>query len=367
MRLRRSSALCAALALAFGGSAGRAAQPCTAHLTETPAPGPRALSFGVTAAGQVFSNVRERVPDDPPRTLAALAALRGDAPSFLVRLNRFFFKAGEDGIDAFEAVAARYTAAGHQVSLQLRYGPFQHPVEPDPDAFAAWVRRVVERLGDDPGVVAVEVTNEPNLATAPDNSDGAHPNVIAALTRGVVAAATERDARGYTHMTVGFNWFHDTGPVDENAFWSAVAAEGGAGFAGALDWVGLNAYPGTYDFLATPPGLEGREMLTALTKLRRCYLPMIGAGGSIPIRVIENGFPDGFRRPESLMADTLERMLRAVAEHAATFNVTHYLWFDLRDASSPNLTFETHYGLLKDDYTPKEAFGRYASLVSSLG
>lgn len=361
--MKLAIAICGLLPAAPAVHAGPAGI-CLAVPDTAQPPAPRPLRFGITAAGQVFTSQPERVPEDPAATMAALDRLRGGEP-FLVRLNRFFSRDGVAGIDQFEQLTRRYTDAGYQVTLQLRYGP-PGTVLPSPEGFTAWVREVVARLGDDPGVVGLEVTNEPNLRTAPDNSDGAFAGVVDALAMGVIAATEERAARRYEQLTIGFNWFHDTGALNERGFWNALAAAGGTAFAGALDWVGLNAYPGTYDFAATPPGLEGREMLVALTKLRECYLPLIGVGHSTPIRVIENGFPDGFGR-EPLMADTLERMVRAVHDHAGTYNVTHYLWFTLRDTDSTALGFEQRYGLLQDDYTPKPALARYQDLIAELG
>ena len=49
------------------------------------------------------------------------------------------------------------------------------------------------------------------------------------------------------------------------------------------------------------------------------------------------------------------------------FNVSDYRWFDLRDADSASGSFESHYGLLRDDYSPKPAFEAFRSLVASRG
>lgn len=365
-QIARTSLLTLLVSLAMVPATGGPSGLCTAYATDLSAPDPRPLRFGITAAGQVFSSLPERIPEDPAQTMAALDELAGDR-ALLVRLNRFFYGDGDAGIQRFEQLASRYTDAGYEVTLQLRYGPFGAAVDPSPANFAAWVRDVVAALGDDDGVVALEVTNEPNLTTAPDNSDGAHAGVREALVAGVLAAADERDARGFEQLEIGFNWFHDTGQLDERGFWASLASIGGPAFAAALDWVGLNAYPGTYDAATPPPGGEGVEMRHALAKLRACYLPVIGVPASTPIRVIENGYPDGFGRPELVMADALERMVRAVHEHAGVYNVTHHLWFTLRDTNSTALSFEHNYGLLDDDYRRKIAFDRYRALIEQLG
>ena len=57
---------------------------------------------------------------------------------------------------------------------------------------------------------------------------------------------------------------------------------------------------------------------------------------------------------------------RAVNDFRGTYNVTDYRWFDLRDhrTSAPN--FQHHYGLLRDDYSAKPAFGAYRELIDAL-
>ena len=52
---------------------------------------------------------------------------------------------------------------------------------------------------------------------------------------------------------------------------------------------------------------------------------------------------------------------------AAVDRVTGYRWFDLRDADSSNPSFESQYGLMRDDYAPKPAFDAYRELIARLG
>ena len=47
--------------------------------------------------------------------------------------------------------------------------------------------------------------------------------------------------------------------------------------------------------------------------------------------------------------------------------VTGYRWFDLRDADSASPSFESRYGLMRDDYRPKPAFAAYRDLIATLG
>ena len=50
----------------------------------------------------------------------------------------------------------------------------------------------------------------------------------------------------------------------------------------------------------------------------------------------------------------------------AAYGVTDLRWFDLRDADSTGSSFESQYGLMRDDYSPKPAFGVYRGLVATL-
>src|SRR5439155_13952797 len=62
----------------------------------------------------------------------------------------------------------------------------------------------------------------------------------------------------------------------------------------------------------------------------------------------------------------LQSMVGAANTYRANYNVSDYFWFDLRDADSGSPNFQQQYGLLRDDYTPKPAFGSYCDLVSKL-
>ena len=59
-------------------------------------------------------------------------------------------------------------------------------------------------------------------------------------------------------------------------------------------------------------------------------------------------------------------MVGAVHEFRGTYNVTDYRWFDLRDHNTSSANFQHHYGLLRDDYSPKPAFCRLSELIARL-
>src|SRR3954471_20909912 len=327
-------------------------------------PGP-AVRMGLTPAGEAgaLGPKVPVVPVDQQRTYAALAELRppGDAP-FVLRLNRLFWSDGEAGLQRFERAVAGYTSRGLLVELQVRY----HPPEGhdgDVDGFVAYVREVVRRFGPNPRVVGVQVTNEVNFKVSPDSSDGAYKDAPLALVRGVVAASEEAGRRGFGQLTIGFNWFYRTDPNSEDAFWRGLWTAGGEPFVRAVDWVGLDAYPGTVFPPAEPPGGERDGIVAAMDDLRVCKMPLAHLGPQVPIHVEENGWPTGPGRSEDHQVQALRDMVATVDEFRGTYGVTDYRWFDLRDHNTSSDNFQHHYGLLRDDYSPKPSFAVFRDVV----
>ena len=331
-------------------------------------PGPP-ITFGITPQVQVgqlgTGAVPPRLPEDPAKQLAALGRLRPPDGPFVLRLHRLFWSDGEAGVQRFLDLTRFYTSHGYQVELQLRYHPSKEQ-EGDIPAWTAFVREVVDRFGPNPRVVAIQVTNEVNLTFSPDSSDGAFAGSRDALIQGVIAAKDEARRRGFGQLAIGFNWAYRGDPETESSFWSYLRDHGGAPFVAALDWVGLDAYPGTFFPPAEPPGGERNGMVNAMSSFR-CYLEGAGIPDSIPIHVEENGYPTGVTpdRSEARQVDALRNMVGAVEDFRGTYNVSDYRWFDLRDSDSTSPNFQQRYGLLRDDYGEKPAFGAYRDLVAA--
>ena len=57
--------------------------------------------------------------------------------------------------------------------------------------------------------------------------------------------------------------------------------------------------------------------------------------------------------------------IAVVNANRSRYHVTDYRWFDLRDADSSSSSFESQYGLMRDDYTPKAGFAVYRGLVAA--
>jgi hypothetical protein len=197
----------------------------------------------------------------------------------------------------------------------------------------------------------------------PDASDSAYARAQDALIRGVIAARKVVERRGYEQLEIGFNWAYRTDPNREANFWNYLRDHGGEQFARAVDWVGLDAYPGTVFPPVETPGGERDGMVNAISQLRRCFMPVAGLGRAVPIHVEENGWPTGPGRSEEYQAAAMRAMVGAVHEFRGTYNVTDYRWFDLRDHNTSSLNFQQHYGLLRDDYSAKPAFAVYRELV----
>jgi hypothetical protein len=366
-------ALLAAVALpAADGARRQSGGPCigaTDDAAVEPQPGP-AVRFGINPAGEAgaLGPRVEPVPDDPPQTLAALAELDPPGAPFVVRLNRFFWSDYGDGeVRRFLRLTRRYTRAGYLVELQLRYHP-RPDQEGDIAAWKVFVRRVVRRFGRNPSVVALQVTNEVNFyPIVPDASDSAFDGARDALIEGVIAAQRERRKRGFGQLEIGFNWAYRTDPGREREFWEYLRDSGGRPFVRAVDWVGLDAYPGTVFPPAEPDRGGYRDgIVNAMSVLRECFLPIAGIPGRVPIKVEENGYPTGSGRPETEQVRAMREMVGAVHDYRGTYNVTDYRWFDLRDHRTSSTNFQHHYGLLEDDYTPKPAFETYRELVRRL-
>jgi hypothetical protein len=309
-------------------------------------------------------------PENPAQRLAALEQLKPANAPFVLHLYASY--TGASGYSAAAQVGAdisAYTAAGLQVELVLTYRPSDLNAAVDVPGFVQFVTSTVDQLGSNPGVVSLQVTNEANLDGAPDASDGYYPGAQDALIDGVIAAANERNADGYGQLKIGFNWAYATDAA-QTSFWSHLGTHGGSAFVNDLDWVGIDAYPGTWGpALATNVSLSSaitQATTQALSALRYTYMPLAGIPASVPIHFSESGYPTGPGRTDAMQAIALTAEVEAVTDYSEAYNVNAYNGFDLRDADSSSSSFEDQYGLMTDSYTPKPAFGVYQQLVSSL-
>ena len=334
------------------------------YANDRPAGGSR-IEFGIgpRLAGEAGAGqTTPLVPENRAKRDAALRTLKGRHP-MTVRLNRLFQADGVAGIRRFKRMARHYSQLGFDVEIQVRY----HPSAAQNGDIGAWldyVRRVVRAFGPIRHVVALQITNEVNLTFSPNTSDGAFENAVEALARGVPAAKHEARRLGYDRLETGFNyaWRFGNGDAD---FWRQVGELGGKRLRRATDWVGVDAYPGTY----VPAVVQnpGDALLEAIAQVRECYMPMAGFGARMPIHLEEFGYPTGPGRSERSQAHALRSFVRTVSRYRGTYGLTNLNWFGLRDNNSAGPDFQSYFGLLRDDYSRKPAFAIYRKLIRRLG
>jgi hypothetical protein len=327
------------------------------------------LRFGIgplPQAGQAGGGAAHAVPEQPRRTDAALAKLRAPGRPFVLRLNRFFWSDGEAGVRRYLGLARRFARQGYLIELQVRY----HPSAEQEGKLGAWrahVREVVRRFGAIRNVIALQIANEVNLSFSPDSSDGAYERAPEALVQGVIAAKREARRRHLIRLKIGFNWFWQLDDATERRFWESLRDAGGRRFAAAVDWMGLDVYPGTVHPPVVPEGGERAALRDALGSLRS-FARIPGIPHSTPIKIEENGWPTLLpQRGYAEQARRLRAMVRAVSALRGEFRVTDYRWFNLRDADSNSNVLFQHFGLLESNYDAKPAFGAYRKLIRELG
>jgi hypothetical protein len=343
----------------------------TARTSKHPSGAKPALTFGIYpggAAGTVGPGGPTR-PEDPAKRLAALELLRPPDRPFVLHL--YVSYTGPGGQSADQQVGqeiAAYGQAGFQTEVALCYRPADGGSDADVAGFVEFVRQSVDSLGREPGFVSLQVTNEANVGGAPNASDGFYKGAESALIRGVMAAKQEVHKSGVGRVKVGFNWAYAVDRA-EIGFWRRLRRDGGRRFIAALDWVGFDAYPGTWGPRLAAGDVSAATasfMKGALRRLRSTYLPLAGIPKRVPLHISENGYPTGPGRSDATQVAVMRAAIHAVSVARATYNITGYRWFDLRDADSSSSSFESQYGLMRDDYSPKPAFGVYRGLVASL-
>ena len=262
-------------------------------------------------------------------------------------------------------MARHYASLGFDVEIQVRYHPAPQR-DGDIGAWLDYVRRVVRAFGPIKHVVSLQITNEVNISFSPNTSDGAYANAVEALARGVPAAKREAERDGFDQLTTGFNYAWRFGDADAD-FWRAVGAAGGKRLRRATDWVGIDAYPGTF---VLPPTRRP-------TPATPCSRPSPRCGSATcrwPARAPDPDPPRGARLPHRPRPHrggaggcARRRSSTPCARYRGTYGITNSNWFGLRDNNSAGPDFQSFFGLLRDDYTPKPAFGVYRQLIRKLG
>ncbi|MFJ5774637.1 hypothetical protein [Streptomyces sp. NPDC093094] len=314
------------------------------------------LHFGIYPGGILGDDrgiVHPVRPDAPDRITEALDTLQGDTATLLVRAYQSFAATVTPLEPSTPAHPETYLERGRKLDLVLQFREPTGRLE----GWLEFVREAVRAGG--PHLASVQICEEPN-ADLPA-VDGSTPNVLNALVEGVVAAKQEARTLGRS-VAVGFNAVPTFNPAD--TFWPELGALADDRFRQSLDYVGLDFFP---DVFRPVPAEQLTQAVTAvLTAFRRTDLHRAGIPGSVAIRVCENGWPTGPGRDEQRQAAVLETVVRTVAALSADLNIDGYSFFALRDADSAAEGLFHHFGLLRDDYTPKPAFETYRRLIDEL-
>ena len=367
-----------AIALAIGAPDAYGATPALGSTSDPdclradpPAPSapPGPVRFGITplTAGSAGVSQLAPKPEDRGAARAALADLRPAHKQVVLRLNRMFWSDGVAGIRRYAALVDRYAKAGFDSELQVRY----HPPEGEAGDMHAWkryVRQAVRILGKRPSVVALTITNEANFSVSPNTSDGSYPGVREAIVKGVLAAHRKLRRIHRPDVELGFSFAWRFAPSSDRAFWEEIGARATPRFRRALDYVGLQIYPGlVFPPVPLPGRSAGDETIEALTLLRDCYMPKAGLGPGIDLWVSENGYATNLGRSEASQAEDLASTLAAVHAYSGTLRISDYRYFNLRDNDSAGPDLFDAVGLLRDDYTRKPAFGVLRAAIASFG
>ena len=343
--------------------------PCvSANPPAIDAPAQR-LRFGITplSAGTAGASQAQPKPDDPAAALAELRRLRPGRRQLILRLNRMSMADGEAGIHRYASLVDDYAKAGFDTELQVRYhpGPGQ---DGDMAAWTRYVRDAVSVLGKRPSVKALTITNEGNFPVSPNTSDGPFSGVKQAIVSGTIAARQQLDRMGRPDVRLGFSFAWRWLPSSDAAFWQDLGSLGNARFRQAVDYVGLQIYPGlVYPPVLAPGRSAGDEIVEALTLLRGCYMPMAGLGRRVALWVTENGYATNLGRSEAEQVGSLSSTLDEIHRYSGTLGVTDYRWFNLRDNDSSGTDLFDAVGVLRDDYAEKPAFATLRSAIQSIG
>jgi hypothetical protein len=306
-------------------------------------------------------------PDEPARVKSCLDELQGNCRPFVVRCYDTF-QDPDSPLASTPCAPLDYLQYAIPVVRPLELVLQFRSASGNVTGFVDFVRRQLEQAHAH--LYSVQITEEANFADGPPVIDGRYPNVLRALTEGVVAAKEILPALGRPEVKVVFNATPTFGPSAE--FWSRLAGMGER-LVESLDYVGLDFFPDVFRPVL-PDGQPGdlRSSVTGvLETMRSVWLPAAAIPNRVPIHITEHGWPTGAGRDPERQAEILETVIRTVHELAGRLNIERYMLFALRDVEQPRATNENNlfcfFGIATADYVYKPAFGAFRSLIQELG
>jgi len=324
------------------------------------------LTFGIyplSAAGTPFG-LAVGPEDNYERIQLALSDLRGKSKKLFPR--NYLIYTNEWELKMLSNVD-RYRDAGLLGDLTIGCGDWtqQKELEIGLDNWLGFIRKVIDRYGSHLG--SLQITNEPNLSFM----EGSKPYIMEALVEGVITAKKEAQERNLP-IRIGFGSVAES-PASVPHFWENLQKAGGKTFIDSVDFIGHNFY---VDVFEDKP-LDLKEIIESvertLRNLRERNLIMAGVPTSVPIRVTENGWPTGknpvanIERTYERQAEVLETVIRTIYNLRKELNISHYELFGLRDADSSKEDLFHQYGIMRDDYSPKEAYDTFKKLIQEMG
>lgn len=324
------------------------------------------LMFGIyplSAAGTPFG-LAVGPEDDYKKIKAAIQDLQGSSRKLFSRNYLIYTKAWEEKM---LLNADRYLESGLLEELTIGCGDWTDQQEQEIE-FNEWlnfIRKVVIRYG--PHLTSLQITNEPNLSFM----EGSKPYIMRALVEGVITA--KKEARKHNlQLKVGFGSVPE-GPAAVPNFWETLAKAAREDFITSVDFVGHNFYTDVFDDRPLNLNEISISIEHTLRNLREQSLAIAGIPSSTPIRITENGWPTGMNpvarieRSYTRQAEVLEEIIRTVYRLRQDLNISHYELFGLRDADSSKEDLFHQYGIMRDDYTVKPAYGVFRALIQELG
>lgn len=369
MRPIRSFSVVLMTLLATASAAKASDNACLSAPIPPASKAPHAIRFGITPllAGTSGAVQEPAVPEDQPQTDLALRAMDPPGRQLVMRINRVFESDGQPGIARAVSLEQHYSQLGFGVESQVRYHPTSAE-NGDMNAWVQYVREATAALAQNPALVALTITNEVNFPTSPNTSDGAYKNALDALVLGIVAARQELTALGRGDVSLGFSYAYRYLPSSDDQFWSGIAQRATPAFRRALDYVGVQLYPGlVYPPVLAPGQSAGDATLEALALVRGCYMPLAGLGNRVQLWITENGYATNLGHTESEQAQDLQSTVGDLYRYSGTFGVTDYRYFNLRDNIPNGADLFDDVGLLRSDYTQKPAFSTYRNLIAAYG
>lgn len=321
----------------------------------------RQFIFGIYPGGEAGADtgIVNGSPGDPFHIERCLAELQGDANPFVIRCYE------NPRTPPAPLHYEQYLHGGRLLDLVILYQSKEGDV-------AEFVRRACDTTERHLNhLYSVQIAEEANFTDGPEVIDGPYPNVKEALVEGVIRVKEMLRRVGHDEVRVGFNSTPTFGP--SSGFWAELRRLGSDAFSHSVDYVGLDFFPDVFRRLPPDgePGDLWRSALAVLELMRNEWMPAAGIGPAVPIHVAEHGWPTAPDRSEQRQAEVIEAIVRLVYEHRARLNIARYTLFDLRDAesSAPDLADNIfyHFGITREDYSPKIAYHTFKKLVRELG